>query len=52
MQNCYFDFLIASLNLILERGRGGCSQGFGVTPRVMECFLGFWGNCENFSDLL
>ena len=24
-----------------QRGRGGCSQGFGVVPRVLGCSQGF-----------
>jgi len=30
--------LIADLELMsLERRRGGCSQGFGIDPWVLEC---------------
>ena len=29
------------MDFILQGGRGGCSQGFGIAPRVLE-FPGFW----------
>ena len=31
-----------------QRGRGGCSQGFGVAPRVLELLLGFWSCSQGF----
>jgi len=35
-----------------HRGRGGCSQGFGIAPKILECSQGFGVKCENLSDLL
>ena len=33
---------------IMQRGRGGCSQGFGIAPRVLELLPRFWNCSQGF----
>ena len=50
--NYSYDHCFVNILIMFNRGRGGCSQGFGIAPSVLEYSQGLGVKCENLSDLL